>query len=98
MMQMSDGSVYINGEKYPLPQQVVKNIETVIGMQTQHTNSLPIHVRLLQRVAAIFGTANFLYLQLLFFIIWMGWSNWAGAPELPFGLPRYELKNQMLDT
>ncbi|MGD1852656.1 MAG: DUF1003 domain-containing protein [Leptolyngbyaceae cyanobacterium] len=97
-MRMSNGSVYIDGKKYPLPEQVIKNIETVIGMQTQQTQSLPIHIRLLQKVATVFGTASFLYLQLLFFTIWIGWSNWIGAPELPFGLPRYELKNQMLDT
>ena len=28
------GSVIINGEKYPLPEQVIKNIETVINLQT----------------------------------------------------------------
>lgn len=97
-MYMSNGSVYINGKKYPLPEQVVKNIETVIGMQAQQTQNLPIHVRFLQKIAAVFGTANFLYFQLLFFGVWIGWSNWTGAPDLPFGLPRYELKNQMLDT
>lgn len=90
--------MYIDGEKYPLPEQVIKNIETIIGMQAQHVKSSPLHVRFLQRVAAVFGTANFLYFQLLFFIVWFGWSQSTGEMTLPFGIPKYELKNQMLDT
>lgn len=94
----SDSSVYINGEKYPLPEQVIKNVETIIGMQAQQTKAAPIHVRLLQKIASVFGTAGFLYAELLFFGIWIGWSYWTRDLTLPFGLPKYELKNQMLDT
>ncbi|MEO0457344.1 MAG: DUF1003 domain-containing protein [Cyanobacteria bacterium P01_A01_bin.114] len=95
---MADGSVYINGEKYPLPEQVVQNIETVIGMQAKQVQNVPIHVRFLRKVAAAFGTAAFLYALLLFFAIWIGWSYLTGEPTLPFGLPKYDLQNQMLDT
>ncbi|MEO0348471.1 MAG: DUF1003 domain-containing protein [Cyanobacteria bacterium P01_A01_bin.15] len=94
----SDSSVYINGEKYPLPEQVIKNVETIIGMQAQQSQAAPTHVRFLQKIASMFGTASFLYAELLFFGIWIGWSYWTRDPTLPFGLPKYELKNQMLDT
>ncbi|MEM8807755.1 MAG: DUF1003 domain-containing protein [Cyanobacteria bacterium P01_G01_bin.38] len=95
---MSDGSVYIDGEKYPLPEQVIQNIETVIGMQAKQAQTVPIHVRFLRKIAAAFGTATFLYALLLFFAVWISWSYLSGEPTLPFNLPKYDLQSQMLDT
>lgn len=80
VIQMSDGSVYIDGENYPLPEQVIQNIETVIGMQTRQAQTVPIHVRFLRKVAAAFGTAKFLYALLLFFAVWISWSYLIAEP------------------
>ncbi|MGF1568941.1 MAG: DUF1003 domain-containing protein [Nodosilinea sp.] len=98
IVQMSAGSVYVNGEKYPLPDQVIKNIETVIGMQARQERTVPLPERLLQRLAAAFGKAQFLYALLLFFGVWIGWSYVTPEPTLSFGLPKYSVQDQMLDT
>ena len=84
-----DLSVYINGKKYPLPEQVVKNIETVVGM-------VPLHRRVLQKTAAAFGTAAFLYAEIGFFVLWISASY--SSNTLPAGIPRYQLQSHLLDT
>jgi uncharacterized membrane protein len=92
------GSVYIRGEKYPLPQQVVDNIETVLGFQAKQEQQDPWHERLLTKIAAVFGTSYFLYAQILFFAVWMIWSHLTGDGTLPFNLPKYRVQDQFLDT
>ncbi len=39
-------SIYINEKKYPLSEQVVKNIETIIGFQAKQEQKLPWHDRI----------------------------------------------------
>lgn len=92
------GSVYVEGEKYPLPQQVIDNIETILGFQAKQEQLDPWHERLLNKIAAVFATAYFLYAQLLFFAIWIFWSGLAGDGSLAFDLPRYNIRDQFLDT
>lgn len=96
--QKQSGSVYIQGEKYPLPQQVIDNIETVLGFQAKQEQGDPWHEQLLNKIAAIFGTSYFLYAQLVFFAVWIIWSHAVGDAALPFDLPRYSVKDQFLDT
>lgn len=92
------GSVYVEGEKYPLPQQVIDNIETILGFQAKQEECDPWHERLLNKIAAVFATAYFLYAQLLFFAIWIFWSGLAGDGTLAFDLPKYNIRDQFLDT
>ena len=65
----SGESIYINGKKYPLSEQVVKNIEKIVGFQAKQEQKVPLHDRLIEKIASLFGKSKFLYLQLLFFII-----------------------------
>ena len=92
----STKSIYIDGKKYPLSEQVVKNIETIIGFQAKQEQKLPLRDRLVERIAAFFGKSEFLYLQLLFFSSWAICSHLA--PELlPFGLPTFDAKSMGVD-
>lgn len=89
-------SVYLNGEKYPLSAQVIKNIETIIGFQAKQEQKLPLYHRLIEKIAAFFGKSEFLYLQLFFIISWNLCSHLA--PELlPFGLPLFDAREMGVD-
>ncbi len=90
-------SFNLNGEKYPLSEQVVKNIETIIGFQAKQENKLPLHERLIEKIAAFFSKSEFLYLQLLFFASW-GLCSHLAPQLLPFGFPKFELQNMGVDT
>jgi uncharacterized membrane protein len=92
------GSVYIRGEKYPLPQQVIDNIETVLGFQVKQEQQAPWHEQLLNKIAAVFATSYFLYAQILFFAVWIIWSHATNDASLPFNLPKYRVQDQFLDT
>ncbi len=89
-------SVYINGKKYPLSEQVVKNIEKIIGFQAKQEQELPMRDRIIEKIASFFGKSEFLYLQLLFFVSWAVCSHLA--PQLlPFGLPKFDLQEMGVD-
>ena len=89
-------SIYIDGVKYPLSAQVVKNIETIIGFQAKQEQKLPFKDRIVEKTAAFFGKSEFLYLQLLFFTSWALCSHIA--PQLlPFGLPIFDAKQVGVD-
>ena len=90
-------SVYIDGKKYPLSEQVVKNIEAIIGFQAKQKQKLPLHDRAIEKIAAFFGKSKFLYLQLLFFIGWIICTHLA--PQLLlFGLPPFDAKEMGIDV
>ena len=89
--------IQLNGARYPLSEQVVKNIETIIGFQAKQERKLPFKDRIVEKVAAFFGKSEFLYLQLFFFISWATCSRFA--PELlPFGLPTFDAKEVGVDV
>lgn len=89
-------SIYINGKKYPLSEQVIKNIETIIGFQTKQEQKLPLRDRIIEKIASFFGKSEFLYLQLIFFLSWAICSHIA--PQLlPFNLPRFNLQDMGID-
>ena len=96
MIPSTAKSVYIDGKKYPLSEQVVKNIEAIIGFQAKQEKKLRLRDRLVERIAAFFGKSEFLYLQLLFF------SSWAIctqlAPQmLPLGMPDFDAESMGVD-
>lgn len=41
IIPLSAQSIYIDGKKYPLSEQVVKNIEKIIGFQAKQEQKLP---------------------------------------------------------
>lgn len=92
----STPSIYINGKKYPLSEQVIKNIEAIIGFQAKQEQKLPWRDRVVEKIAGFFGKSEFLYLQLLFFTSWAICSHLA--PQLlPFGLPLFDVKEMGVD-
>ncbi|WP_036481186.1 DUF1003 domain-containing protein [Myxosarcina sp. GI1] len=93
----SADSVFINGKKYPLSEQVLKNIESVIGFQAKQVKDIPIHERVLTRVAAFFGKPEFLYLQLILFVSWGLCSHFAPS-SLPWNLPKFDLQEMGIDV
>ena len=95
---MSDKVDSIKSSSYAIPDQVIKNVEAVIGIESQHDRKEAFHVRFLQKVGNLLGTANFLYLELLFFAIWTSWSRLAPGTTLPFDIPKYNLDEHLLDT
>lgn len=92
----SADSIYINGKKYPLSEQVVKNIEAIIGFQAKQERKLPLRQRIIEKIAAFFGKSEFLYLQLFFFASWIVCTHIA--PQLlPFGLPPFDVQEMGVD-
>lgn len=79
------------------PDPVVKNIEAIIGLQSRHEQSIPSHQRSLEKIAASFGEPNFLYLQLLFFILWGTLSYFNPAGLKSWSLPILNLSQDGLD-
>lgn len=92
----STKSIYVDDEKYPLSEQVVKNLEKIIGFQTKQEQNLPLRDRLIEKIAAFFGKSDFLYLQLIFFLSWALCTHFA--PDLlPFSLPKFDLEGMGVD-
>lgn len=92
----SDRAIYIDGKKYPLSEKVVENIEKIIGFQAKQARKLPLHDRIIDKIAAFFGKSAFLYLQLFFFISWIICTH--TAPQfLPFGLPPFDAREMGVD-
>ena len=92
----STKTIYINGKKYPLSEQVVKNIEAIIGFQAKQEQKLRLRDRIVEKIAAFFGKSEFLYLQLLFFTSWVICTHLA--PQLlPFGLPPFDANEMGID-
>jgi uncharacterized membrane protein len=96
LISASSKSIYIDGKKYPLSEQVVKNIETIISFQVKEAQKLPWRDRLVEKIAAFFGKSEFLYLQLLLFTSWVFCTH-AAPWLLPFGLPPFDAKGMGLD-
>ncbi len=91
------GSILIDGKRYPLPEQVLKNIETIISLQANQQRSIPWHEQLLTKIAAAFGRPQFLYAQLLFLIAWGLCSHFASASLTSRNLPTLDLGEQGID-
>ncbi|PSN19509.1 DUF1003 domain-containing protein [filamentous cyanobacterium CCP5] len=97
IISTDSGAVYVNGEQYPLPEQVVKNIETVIAFQAKQAQQIPIHERVLSKIAAFLGKPQFLYAQLIFFGSWWLYSKFlADSVSLP--LIKFDLQEMGVDV
>lgn len=91
------GAVYVDGQQYPLPEQVVKNIETVISFQAKQENQVPIHERILEKIGDFLCKPQFLYAQLLFFGGWWVFSKFF-ADLCPFPVLRFDLHEMGVDV
>ncbi|MEE3716208.1 DUF1003 domain-containing protein [Tumidithrix elongata RA019] len=81
-----------------LPEQVQKNIETIIGLQAQQEQNIPGHHRLVETIATAFGQPWFLYAELVFFTVWSIYSYLANVGLLDWEFPLFNLHEQGIDV
>lgn len=81
-----------------LPDQIVKNVETIALHQDQHQQNSTIEGRFLNRVTAIFRRPQFLYFQIIFFLVWGGCSHLARQDVLPKNFPLFDVRDQGLEV
>ncbi len=74
-----------------LPEQVIKNVETIDRHQARHQQNTKTDRRILNRIAAIFGRPQFLYFQIVFFTVWIGCSNLAERNIIAKNFPLFDL-------
>ena len=96
--QNHKGSIFIDGQRYPLPEQVLKNIETIIDLQANQERKIPWHEKILAKVAAAFGRPQFLYAQLLLFAVWSLISYIAGDTLESLNWPALDIEEQGIDV
>ncbi len=74
-----------------LPEQVLKNVETIDRHQERHIQNTKQDRRILNKIASIFGRPQFLYFQIVFFAVWIGCSNLAERNIIAKNFPLFDL-------
>lgn len=74
-----------------LPEQVIKNVETIDRHQDRHRQNTKPDRRVLNKIAAVFGRPQFLYFQIVFFTVWIGCSNLAERNIIAKNFPLFDL-------
>jgi uncharacterized membrane protein len=74
-----------------LPEQVIKNVETIDRHQDRHRQNTKQDRRILNKIASIFGRPQFLYFQIVFFAVWIGCSNLAERNIITKNFPLFDL-------
>jgi uncharacterized membrane protein len=77
--------------KEQLPEQVLKNVETIDRHQERHIQNTKQDRRILNKIASIFGRPQFLYFQIIFFAVWIGCSNLAERNIISKNFPLFDL-------
>ncbi|MFM2304717.1 MAG: hypothetical protein RLZZ135_2129 [Cyanobacteriota bacterium] len=81
-----------------LPESILKNIETIIELETEHGRNIPTHQRMLERAATVCGKPRFLYGQIIFFSTWWLCSQLVKHNLLHWDLPTFNLHEEGLDV
>jgi uncharacterized membrane protein len=81
-----------------LPEQVIKNVETITNHQDRYQQNATISQRVLNKIAAIFGQSPFLYFQVVFFTIWGICSHLVNQHLLPQNFSLFGLQDQGLEA
>ena len=81
-----------------LPEPVQRNIATIIQLETEHGQTIPLHHQLLERVAASFAQPKFLYGQIIFFSGWWICSYLSSHGILPKDLAKFSLREDGLSV
>ena len=81
-----------------LPDQIVKNVETIALHQDQRQQDATAEGRVLNRVTAIFRRPRFLYFQIIFFLVWGVCSHLARVNILPKNFPLFDARDQGLEV
>ena len=81
-----------------LPEPVQRNIATIIQLETEHGQTIPLHHQILERVAASFAQPKFLYAQIIFFGGWWICSYLSINSILPNDLVKFSLREDGLSV
>ncbi|WP_295620080.1 DUF1003 domain-containing protein [Chamaesiphon sp. GL140_3_metabinner_50] len=74
-----------------VPEQVLKNVETIAIHQDRHQQSITADRRVLNKIAAFFARPGFLYFQIGFFAVWIGCTNLAERNLIAKNFPQFHL-------
>ncbi len=77
--------------KEAVPEQVLKNVETIAIHQDRHQQSITADRRVLNKIAAFFARPGFLYFQIGFFAVWIGCTNLAERNLISKNFPLFDL-------
>ena len=81
-----------------LPDQIIKNVETIALHQDQHQQNSTAEGRFLNQATAIFRRPQFLYFQILFFLVWGLCSHLSRQGILPESFPLFDVRDEGLDV
>lgn len=81
-----------------LPEQVIKNVETIISHQDRYHQDSTVDQKILDRIAAIFGQPKFLYSQIIFFTLWGLYSHLANRDILTEFFPLFDIRDEWLEV
>jgi uncharacterized membrane protein len=80
-----------------VPEQVIKNVEAITTHQERYQQAATIDRRILEKIVSIFGQPQFLYCQLVFFLVWGAGTHLVDLHLLALDFPRLDLHEQGLD-
>lgn len=79
-----------------VPEQVLKNVETIATHQDQHQKNARADRRILSQITAFFRQPQFLYVQISFFAVWGGYSHFAQEGVLSPIFPLFNVREEGL--
>jgi uncharacterized membrane protein len=79
-----------------LPDQVIKNVETISQHEGRHQKNTSANWRTLANITTAFRHPQFLYFQIGFFTIWQIYSHLANQNTVPKVFPPLDLRDQWL--
>ncbi len=81
-----------------LPEPILRNIQTIIELETEYSRNIPAHQRILEQAAAACGQPQFLYGQIILFSAWWICSILVSRNILDWDLPIFTLHEEGLDV
>jgi uncharacterized membrane protein len=82
----------------PLPDPISKNVEAIAELHNREVQDLPLHQRLLEKIAHFFDQPLFLYCLLIGLAIWILGGFLAETNIFPFDWPMFSWSGQGLDA
>jgi uncharacterized membrane protein len=76
----------------------LRNIQTIIELETEQGKNIPTHQRILEQVAAACGQPRFLYGQIFLFSAWWICSELVSRDILHWNLPIFTLHEEGIDV
>ena len=74
-----------------LPEQILRNVETIASHQDRHKQNITADRRVLNKIAVFFARPQFLYFQIGFFALWIGCTQLAERNLITKNFPQFDL-------